>query len=571
MGELSKLSISKNIFLLFILVFVSVFIVVGQANLSTTNKKAIKKYNRAVEYLEKMDEERAINNILQAIDYDADFIEAYLLLADLFNYRSDYENEVRIYKEISEKEGVNFPKFHYLWGIAEWNMGNYIESEKQLQKFLGLGSVQKSFIDKAIYTLNNCRFAISSINDSVPIKLKNLGDSINTCYDEYFPGISADGNIMVITSRVPVSENMEYINKNSQEDFYISFLNNGEWEKATSIGDPVNTAGNEGAQSLSADGNSMYFTACGRADGYGSCDIYFSEKINNSWSIPINIGKPINTNHWESTPYLSADGRTLYFSSNRPGGYGNMDIWKSSLKHDGKWDEPVSLGNIINTSGDELSPFIHPDGQTIYFSSDGKTGMGGFDLYISRIDFTGNWQETINLGYPVNTYRDEQSIVINSVGDLAFISSDRDIDHGKDIYSFELPEELQPRPVRSWTTGEELYPGESVVLTNVLFKTDSFNLDTSSFSELEKLFSFMAENQKLRIEIRGHTDNSGDPEYNIKLSVKRAMAVFRYLISRGIIEERVSYRGFGSSIPRADNITEEGKAQNRRTEFIILN
>ena len=454
--------------------------------------------------------------------------------------------------------------------MAEWKIGNYKKSAEQLEEFLNYKPTQNPLIRKANVILNNCRFAIQSMKESTPVELRNLGDSINTYFDEYFPSISANGKVLVFTSRLPVNDDLEYNNYNSQEDFYVSFLKQGKWSKAINFGPPVNTSGNEGAQSLSSDGKIMYFTACERAGSYGSCDIYISEIENNTWSKPRNVGKPINSMYWESTPYLSYDGHTLFFSSNRPGGFGEMDIWKSNLNKDGKWGEPVNLGAAINTPGDELSPFIHPDGQTLYFSSNGKTGFGGFDLYISRIDINGDWADTKNFGYTVNTIRDEQSIVINSIGNLAFISSDRGMDNGKDIYSFILPEEFQPRPIRTWIKGENLYPGESVVLKNVLFKTDSFSLDTSSFVELKKLYNFLLDNKGIRIEIRGHTDNTGDQEYNIDLSLKRAREVYRYLISQGIKMERLSYRGFGSTIPRADNGTLEGKALNRRTEFIIM-
>jgi len=542
----------------------------GQNELSTKNKKAIRKYNLALEYMSELDEGNAKRVLLESIEKDPDFVEAYLLLADIFNYGSDYEREVQLYRKVSEIKQMTDQRFYYSWGLAEWYTGNYVESRKLLNKYLSLNPLSKSLIDQTLEIIKNCDFSIASINDSLKVVLSNVGDSINTNYDEYFPGISADGNILVITTRIPVSRGIVYNKYNSQEDFYISYKKDGSWTKARSLIGPVNTNGNEGAQSLSADGNIMYFTACGRNDSFGSCDIYMSENKNNAWTKPINIGNPVNSVFWESTPYLAADKRTIYFSSNRPGGYGNMDIWKSTINNEGKWTEPVNLGENINTMADELSPFIHPDGQTLYFSSDGKTGLGGFDLYISRINIEGLWEKTENLGYPINTYRDEQSIVINSIGDLAYISSDRERNKGKDIFSFSLPEKLRPKPVRSWITGEKIFPGESLVLNNVFFKTDSFSLDSTSYPELENLCNFMKANQEINIEIRGHTDNTGTMEYNMELSENRAGEVYKYLIIKGIAPNRITYRGFGPTIPRANNRTEEGRALNRRTEFIIL-
>jgi outer membrane protein OmpA-like peptidoglycan-associated protein len=191
----------------------------------------------------------------------------------------------------------------------------------------------------------------------------------------------------------------------------------------------------------------MYFTACNRPDGLGNCDLYFSAFNNGKWSEPYNLGAPVNTNHWESTPSISADGKTLFFSSSRPGGYGGKDIWLTRLNDKNKWTEPVNLGSVINTEGDEMSPFIHFDGKTLYFASDGRVGMGGFDLFVSRMKDDSTWTEPQNLGYPINTFNDEMGLIIESGGQKAYYSSVRDKSRGKDIFSFNLYEAVRPNPV----------------------------------------------------------------------------------------------------------------------------
>ncbi len=234
---------------------------------------------------------------------------------------------------------------------------------------------------------------------------------------------------------------------NSQEDFYLSFLADTGWQKAVNAGFPLNTPQNEGAQTLSSNGSYMYFTACERTGGMGSCDIYYSTLTEGRWSEPSNLKWPVNTTYWESQPSVSADGRMLFFSSSRPGGSGGKDIWYSVLSEKNTWKTPVNIGSSINTPGDEMSPFIHFDGKTLYFASDGRVGMGGFDLYITRMNNDSTWTEPKNLGYPINTYSDEMGLIIESAGQKAYFSSIRDKANGKDIFFFNLYESARPDPV----------------------------------------------------------------------------------------------------------------------------
>ena len=233
-----------------------------------------------------------------------------------------------------------------------------------------------------------------------------------------------------------------------QEDFYYSVRRPGDgWEARRNLGKPLNSPGNEGAQSLSPDGRMLYFTACNRDDGEGMCDIYISQQTGGKWSVPYNPGRPLNTAYSEKHPSISADGRTLYFASDRPGGWGGLDIWISIMTEDGKWREPVNAGDSINTPEDEQSPFIHPDGKTLYFSSGGHMNLGKGDIFISKKKDDGSWSEAGNLGFPINTFNDEIGLIVNSDGDKAYFSSDRLKGRGMDIYSFDLYPAVRPARV----------------------------------------------------------------------------------------------------------------------------
>ena len=242
-----------------------------------------------------------------------------------------------------------------------------------------------------------------------------------------------------------------------QEDFLICKKNNNVWQQSVLIGNGINTEGNEGAPCLSVDGQTLFFVACqekadgtyaGGRKGLGSCDIFYSERVGENWSKPYNMGNVVNTNQYETQPSFSADGKSLYFVSARGGGIGETDIYVSTLKPDGSWGFPMNLGPQINTPGKEESVYIHPDGKTLYFGSNGRVGMGGLDLYVSRMDDKGKWQAPVNLGYPINTYGDENSILVAASGDVAYFASNRAGGQGGlDLYQFDLYADARPGKV----------------------------------------------------------------------------------------------------------------------------
>ena len=427
----------------------------------------------------------------------------------------------------------------------------------------------------------------------------------------------------------------------------------------------VNTVENEGAQAISADGKLLVFTACNRRGDFGSCDLYYSRRLSkDEWSVPKNIGQPINSAAWESQPSVAANGDAIYFARGAQGS-GQKDLFVSYLQPDGKWGAPVALTEI-NTPFDETAPCIHPDGKTLYFSSNGYAGMGSFDLYMSRKGADGKFSTPVNLGYPINTDKAEESIVVSLKGDNAFVSSDRDGSFGLlDIYGFELPPAVRPLPVtytqivvrdaatkkainnaqlnilnlttekaffaaRTDREGEVLaclplgedysvniqkagylfhseqfelkaeYASDKpylltiylqtipsaentvvvkndttplrkpIILKNVFFSTNSAELKPISKNELDQLKKMLEENPKMRIQLNGHTDSEGDEAKNQLLSENRAKAVSKYLSDNGIAASRLKAKGYGESQPIDSNETPQGRANNRRTEFVVL-
>ena len=263
----------------------------------------------------------------------------------------------------------------------------------------------------------------------------NLGPNINTDRYEYLPALSADGDQLIFTRRV-------FSNGIDHEDFYISVFDpDSGWTYAEPLPGEVNSPGNEGAQCITADGNAIFYTACNREKSYGSCDLYVSIKRKEGWSKPINLGGNVNSRNWDSQPSISADGKTIYFSSNRKGGHGGKDIWKSDYLGRGMWTDPINLGPSINTLKDEITPFIHWDDETFYFASNGHPGMGGLDIFKAVRLPDGSFGNVQNIGYPINHYGDQSSLLVGPDGKTAFFTSSQLDGYGKtDLYTFTLPE-----------------------------------------------------------------------------------------------------------------------------------
>lgn len=407
-------------------------------NNASPNKAAQRAYAEAGKNISYRFYDKAIEQLKIAVRHDSRFAAAYQQLGDVSRKIRDYAGAREYYRKVLEID----PGFHHLtwFGLAEsaLNTGAYADAITHFKKYLTLPGIPESTRKLAEKYLRDAQFASEGVRRPVPFNPVNLGEGVNSPAQEYLPAVTADEETLIYTR---MSAN--------NEDFYRSVKEDGRWTRAQNLSPNINTTMyNEGAQCISPDGMYLFFTGCNRPDGAGSCDIYIARRQGKGWSKPFNIGAPVNSPGWDSQPSLSADGRTLYFVSTRPGGLGGYDIWKSELKEGGAWSTPENLGPTINTPYEEQSPFIHPDDQTLYFSSNGWPGFGSKDIFMSRRSADGRWQEPTNLGYPINTFGEESSLTISSDGRTAFFASDKQGGMGGlDIYSFELPEALRPNLV----------------------------------------------------------------------------------------------------------------------------
>jgi len=401
------------------------------------NTKLGYKYGEAINEARVKNYTRAMQLLDECIAADAKFVDAYLSKAGVFSEQKKYKQAVEFYRKANELDSVYCITFLLPNSIALAGNGNFDEALAAINRFLQKPNLNERIIKSAEYRKRCYQFAVD-YKKTMPatnyvFAPQNLGDSINSKQLEYFPTATIDGNTLVFTRRI------------GQEDFFISEKRNGVWSKAEPLPGNLNTEENEGAQTISQDGRMLIFTGCNMEDGEGSCDLYVSYLTKNGWGERVNIGRIINTEYWESQPSLSPDKRALYFAARDPSGFGGSDLFVSYLQPNGQWGTPRNMGPEVNTSADESCPFIHPDNQTFYFTSNGHPGYGGTDLYFMRKKDDGSWEKPQNLGYPVNTIDDEGSLMIAGDGKTAYYASDgNDSRGGLDLYSFELPEHARP-------------------------------------------------------------------------------------------------------------------------------
>ncbi len=422
---------------------------------SSSNKKAIKYFEESKKMFQYHKDEEAEKLIKKAIEEDGLFIEALSAYADFMMGKNKIKEAIPLYEKAIQVNPKLFIDNNFYLGGAYLYEGMYDKAVVCFEKITKAERINPNLKDQAAKQLINAKFGADAIKHPQPFNPVNVGAGINTANYEYFPAITADGNTFMFTRNLRESANPEAA---GQEDFYVSKKVNGVWQTALPV-TSVNTLGNEGAPSLSADGEIMFFASCmemtgdyGSQDrkGYGSCDIFYAQKINGKWTKPRNAGPVINTKNWETQPSFSSDGKTLYFIRGMVTreGIKNPDIYSSTIGEDGKFTEPVRLPSQINTEEEEESVFIHPDNQTLYFSSRGRPGMGGLDIYMSKKQADGSWGEAVNLGYPINTARDENSLLVDANGKLAYFASEREGGFGGlDIYQFELPENRRPEKI----------------------------------------------------------------------------------------------------------------------------
>lgn len=417
------------------------------------DKKLAKLFDRGRKYAQNGLYEKAIKDFEKVLEKEPRLIDAHLMRADLkYSLKELPAAEAGFEQAIEMGPGYS-AKAYFLLATIEAEQEKYAEAAEHYGDYIDHPKASGKLLDKAKQRKAEAEFAAVAVANPVPFEPKSLGPAINTPSSEYLPVLTAQGDMLIYTARV-----------RGQEDFYVSRLVDGEWTAGRPLAG-INTPDNEGAQSISADGRYLVYTVCNRRPplGYGSCDIYYAEYKGGVWTRPVNIGRPINTRDWESQPSISANGDKIYFASSRPGGKGGRDIWVTHRLGEDKWSTPQNLSDNINTPGNDQSPFIHPDGQTLYFMSSGHPGMGGNDLFMSKLQPDGTWGKPVNLGYPINTPGEEGSLFVSLDGKTAYLASDRHLEAGAagkssfeagvdarkhtDLYAFELHEAARPEPV----------------------------------------------------------------------------------------------------------------------------
>jgi outer membrane protein OmpA-like peptidoglycan-associated protein/tetratricopeptide (TPR) repeat protein len=624
------------------------FCVQSQSQLSTKSKKAIELYTLADNFRVRGQFEEALNLLDQALAKDKNFVEAYYRRGLTFfsmkqypNAMSDYEKGLSLTNDLRKQK-----VFWYDLGELYLLSGQYEKAMKVLSAFVNNETQNKQKIDRATMLFKSAEFALKNQSEK-SFTRRPLSDTLNRFVMQYFPVLTADEDQIIFTRR-------KGDGPNDDEDLVISRKDKrGRWMAPESISKNINTELNEGTCAISADGRRLIFTSCSGRDGIGSCDLYESVRVGDTWTSPKNLGRNVNSHEWESQPSLSADGRTLYFVSDRESSIGRRDIWISTLNEQGIWTKAVNAGKTINSPFDEISPFIHANNQSLYFASNGLPGFGGYDIFYTEKDSAG-WGTPKNIGNIINDNEDQFSFFITANGEKGYYSHEETLPSGvsrSKIYEVVIPAENQVKFRSNYVKGiirdkvtrdplsarielinigenemvslvesdsitgeylmvltqgaeyalyinkrgylfksynfnysevnnfepivvnidlERATEGSMAVLNNIFFDVDKYELKSKSIPELEKIVRFMQENPNIKVEISGHTDNSGQPSYNKQLSEKRALAVFHYLTQKGIASSRLSHIGHGPDKPLADNTTEEGRQQNRRIEFRII-
>ena len=537
------------------------------------------------------------------------------------------EKTVEVISETKSNTSFTFEAKFYL-GKAYHN--NY-EFEKAIEVFSALKETTKNnelikTIDKEI---DQCKTGIELMKKPVKMQINNLGDKINSPFSDHSPVISANESVIIFTSRRKHFQGEE-LNEDGQynEDIYISYNKDNSWQEPKSISPYINTNGHEASIALTPDGQQLFIY---KSSNGGT--ILTSYLNGDEWSEPKDLGANINTHYRETDASPTADGKYLYFTSDRPGGYGGIDIYVSEKQEDGTWGKAKNLGPTINTSADEEGPFIYPDGKTLLFSSKGHETMGGFDIFRSKINEFGTWNEPENVGYPINTVDNDVFLTMTPDGKRAYFSSFRKDGYGKsDIYMMAFPE-AEEKPVTivkgnveacksdineaSITvsdkesgnstglykpisliketpcdkdvviaqTEDETSKGNDLfsvweeagytVVENIFFKVNSSQCSNFN-NNLKKLAKYLIENPGTKIEIVGYSDTQGPETYNLKLSKKRAINVYYKLLSFGVDKNQMDYKGDGTknqiSINNYDNGTYiwESLPYNRRVEVNVI-
>jgi outer membrane protein OmpA-like peptidoglycan-associated protein len=427
--------------------------VYGQGNvpiLHTDNEKAKAFFFKGIDLAKGRRFDLAMEAFEDAIKKDKGFEEAYAQLLkyyEMFGFKnklSDLHN--RILENLPESQ---LSARSWLFKAqSSFDQDQLAEALTSAENAAKLATVDLAIKTKALQLRQNIRFVQGQ--SGVPpdkIHMEPLSDELNKFQLQYFPAMTADENFLIFTARQGTHEMYD-------ENIYVSRKLNGVWTSPQGISPLITGRENEGTSSINADARILVFTKCGSPEGQGSCDIFISEREGNNWKAPKPI-REINSPYWDSHPSLSADGRRIFFTSARPGGQGRMDLWCSEKDSNQVWQPPYNLGSGINTPYDEETPFLHANGETLYFASDGHPGFGKVDLFFTRKDKNG-WEKPVNLGKSINTPGDESGLFITASGKTGLFCLEERRDRellASQIQLFRIPTSMQKGPACTFLTG----------------------------------------------------------------------------------------------------------------------
>ncbi len=391
-----------------------------------------KKFAQAIENRKTGDHDKAIKLLDKLIEKYPNNLTLFTEKGMLYMQQENDSLAIQNFEEAWEIDPNDSYRLTFTLANLYKNNDRYEDALSKLKHFHTFKEIRPAQKESANRLEKEIYFTRETKANPQEITLERLSANINTERQEYLPAFSADGTTLIYTRK-----------ENRQEDFFISTYDGENFSPGVPLVD-LNTDKNEGAHCISPDGEYIFFTGCHMQNSQGGCDLYITTKRDSQWIKPVNMGPIVNSREWDAHPSLSPDGKRLYFASERKGGLGKSDIWFVDFK-EGKWGKPINAGDKINTSGNEESPFIHLDGQTLYFRSDGHIGLGDHDLFLSRWE-NNAWGEAQNLGHPINTPGSDGALSVSTDGRYAYYASDAGTTN-LDIYRFELPDDLKPQKV----------------------------------------------------------------------------------------------------------------------------
>ncbi len=611
-------------------------------------QRATRYYHEALKLYSEKHKEDAIYQLRQAIYADSAWADPYAMLGQWLFDEHRFSEAALVFSDASLYCRHGGPRF----AKALVKSLLYNAQPAKAVIIINAYTTARDSLDWEPYR-QQAYFIQKAIINQLPVMPVSIGDKINTPDPELFPSVTRDTSTLYFTRRV--NNNNEDLFKAVMEDTCV------EWKGVENLGDLLNSPNEESAQFISADGHYLFFTRSDNRseNGWsnGGCDLYMAYRVRpeDDWTIPQAFGATINTPYYEGMPSLSPDNRELFFVSDRPGGYGGLDIWISRFE-EGTWQLPVNAGPGINTAGNEVSPYISTDSRTLYFSSDGWPGMGGKDLFRSSKVTDTIWSKAENLGFPINTVCDEMSECLSADGKKLYFASDRKGPAGNyDIFITNLPPALRPVPVKylegfvydSLTTDrlnyaqifvlgarsgdtlfqfqsnrgdgsymvtlpagaiyvmrtarmgytdvddtfvldeknldktveknivmlpfdyKEIKPINDSLIATIHFDPNKIDLSADEKRILKDAIAPWMDEKGIMFFVSAYTDNTGTPLINEELSYKRAGLITRELVRLGVEELTILSKGYGESKMIAPNDTEEGRRKNRRVEVMI--